>query len=135
MICYYYFPPCGNVTHFIEPQSVCASTCTNITEVLCYEEWNTVVDEVNEHGLDVLAERFNAHFIDCADPESPFDEAPFCCSNTGLDIDACKYKSDHGSITVVVADEMHLYLFGIKYKILCCTPIRLPYVHIYYMHA
>ena len=91
MICYYYFPPCGNITHFIQPQSVCASTCTNITEVLCAEEWNTVLNELTVRDLITLAERFNAHIINCAEPDFPFDEAPQCCSNIGLDLNACEY--------------------------------------------
>ena len=92
MVCYYYFPPCGNITHYIPPSAVCESTCVAVSEELCATEWNILLEEIRSHGLNVLAEQFDADFINCTNTSVRFAQfgLPKCCSDVGINIDLCK---------------------------------------------
>ena len=76
-LCYHYFPPCGNATHFETPNSLCASTCRYTTENICQREWaaaqlyfNTISDHID--------------ILNCSRPGGPLDQFSHCCSDAGI---------------------------------------------------
>ena len=83
-ICYYYNPPCGNITHFAPPNALCQDVCFYLAFDLCSEEWELALDFVGgmEHEIDVL----RASFLNCNQPGAPLGTLSHCCSDAGIDI-------------------------------------------------
>ena len=81
-LCYYYFPPCGNATHFEPPNSLCASTCRHTAENLCQREWIAAL-----HHFDNISSFLSLYQIDvlnCSQSDAPLKQFPHCCSNAGI---------------------------------------------------
>ena len=81
ILCYYYYPPCGNTTHFQPLNAVCEDTCVNITTKLCPGEWGVALQLVEPNAADLAATGLT--FLDCGNPGLYLDPIPHCCSNTG----------------------------------------------------
>ena len=85
-LCYYYFPPCGNITHFEPPNALCQDTCIFFTEVVCQERWQTALDLVaSVQSIKDNIIRYNLPPLNCSDPGSPLGLLPHCCSDAGID--------------------------------------------------
>lgn len=83
-LCYYYYPPCGNITHFESPKAVCHDVCYDIITTVCKEEWlQTFID-----GLKDAFEFYQLHFLNCSNPGAPLHPLPHCCSDAGVIIDS-----------------------------------------------
>lgn len=86
-LCYYYFPPCGNTTHFELPNAVCQESCIFFTEVVCQERWQRALDltaSIETINNNIL--RYNLHLLNCSDPGSHLGSLPHCCSDAGIDM-------------------------------------------------
>ena len=84
IVCYFYYPPCGNSTMFDPPKEVCSDTCVFIRDELCPMEWelasrhfNSIIEFITNFGL---------NFIDCNNTGAFIDPLPHCCSNAGIEI-------------------------------------------------
>lgn len=82
-VCYYYFPPCGNITHFEPPQALCEDVCRLLTEDICQEEWERTVEVTNTVFRENV-ETFQLHLLNCSRPGSALDPLPYCCSDAGI---------------------------------------------------
>ena len=85
-ICYYYYPPCGNSTHFAPPNALCQDVCFYLAFDLCSEEELALeflsgmernIDDPNDQQLP---------FLNCNQPGAPLGILPHCCSDAGIDI-------------------------------------------------
>ena len=83
LLCHFYLPPCGNVTHFHPPTTVCSETCRAIFQ-LCPEEWASIEDRFREN--DALINTEGLQLINCDFPGKHLAPLPHCCSNLGLNI-------------------------------------------------
>ena len=72
VICYHYFPPCGNVTHFKPPNALCRDICDYIIERVC--------------PLTFMIAALNLQFINCSRPGFALGSLPHCCSDAGIRI-------------------------------------------------
>ena len=84
-ICYYYFPPCGNTTHFQPPNAVCSETCYYFTEGLCQEAWEralSLIQEVDRINNTIFM--YNLQPPNCSQPGEILDSLPHCCSDAGI---------------------------------------------------
>ena len=81
LLCHYYLPPCGNVTHFHPPTAVCPDQCRAIPK-LCPEEWAAVELRFNENNALLITE--GLQLIDCEFPGKHLFPLPHCCSDLGL---------------------------------------------------
>ena len=45
ILCHFYLPPGGNVTHFRPPTAMCPEVCNAMTEQ-CPDEWATIIDYI-----------------------------------------------------------------------------------------
>ena len=82
-LCYFYFPPCGNITHFEPPAALCGSTCRYVIDSFCQEQWTNTVKFFDNY-LYFLTE-YNLGFLNCSNPSSELDAFPHCCSNAGIE--------------------------------------------------
>ena len=83
LLCHFYFPPCGNVTHFHPPTSVCSEECKTISQ-MCPEEWASIVERFNENDAIIATE--GLQLINCDFPGKHLAPLPHCCSDLGLNI-------------------------------------------------
>ena len=83
-ICYYYYPPCGNNTHFAPPNALCQDVCNYLTIDLCPEEWALALNFIS--GIQELLELIQLEFVNCSQPGAPLGSLPHCCSDAGIDI-------------------------------------------------
>ncbi|CAI8036667.1 Scavenger receptor cysteine-rich domain superfamily protein [Geodia barretti] len=81
VLCRYYFPPSGNVTHFHPPVSVCPEQC-RLIEQLCPEEWASVVKRFQDN--DAIISGQGLQLIECDFPGRHLSPLPHCCSDLGL---------------------------------------------------
>ena len=85
LLCYFYYPPCGNSTVFEPPKAVCSDTCFYLRDDLCSLEFAAAIHHFNRN--DFLG-RLGLNFIDCDDPGMFIHPLPHCCFNAG--IQTCK---------------------------------------------
>ena len=83
-LCYYYFPPCGNETHFEPPSSLCMSVCEYLTNDLCMKEWADALRHFN--NVKSFLESFQIDVLNCSKPGGPLEPATQCCSNAGVEV-------------------------------------------------
>ena len=88
LLCHFYLPPCGNVTHFQPPTAVCPEQCRAITEQ-CPEEWAIALDYYARAGS--IIEMEGLQLIDCNFPGELLAPLPYCCTDAGINIS--KYDS------------------------------------------
>ena len=82
-LCYYYFPSCGNETHFEPPNSLCTSTCQYLVDDICQEEW---IDALRHfEGIAPFLTRIQIDVLNCSTLDSLFSEFPHCCSDAGVE--------------------------------------------------
>ena len=82
-LCYHYFPPCGNITHFEPPKALCQDVCEFVTEDVCSEEWQRSVELANTVYSETI-ESFQLHLPNCSQPGSALNPLPHCCSDAGI---------------------------------------------------
>ena len=82
-ICYYYYPPCGNITHFALPNALCQDVCNYTTIGLCssdgYSDLTFILSSADLEELQVP-------ILNCNQPGSFLGLVPHCCSDAGIDI-------------------------------------------------
>ena len=74
VICHYYLPPCGNITHPLPPSSLCQEECTYV-QTVCEDTWMAVA---SVFGSD--------QFIDCNDTSQLLFPIPSCCTGAGIEL-------------------------------------------------
>ena len=72
LICYYYLPPCGNFTHFMQPPSLCEEECIYVMES-CRATWQAAAIVFTD-----------PLFIDCSDTSHLLCPLPNCCTDAGI---------------------------------------------------
>ena len=72
VICLYYLPPCGNVTHPLPPPSLCQEECSHVEEN-CRNTW-----------MEVKLAFTGLSFIDCNDTSQLLSPLPHCCTGAGI---------------------------------------------------
>ena len=77
VVCYFYYPPCGNSTTFEPPKSVCPDECAYIRDTVCPLEWQLASQQLA--GIPNLLNTYNLHFINCSDPATYIEPLPHCC--------------------------------------------------------
>ena len=82
-LCYYYFPPCGNVTHFEPPSSLCESACRCFVDNICQQEWIQALQFFSNHA-DFLM-RIQIDVMNCSRVDFTFQQLPHCCSDAGIE--------------------------------------------------
>ena len=93
LVCYYYYPPCGNSTHFLPPNSPCMDTCSYISETVCPDQWMRVLDFLKLPGVSDNVVRLNLFFLNCTNPGAALNQLPHCCSDAGIEISMYCIKS------------------------------------------
>lgn len=78
VICHYFFPPCGNITHTLPPHSLCQEECVHVQST-CGATWQAA--EL-AFGLDP--------FINCNDTSRLLFPLPNCCTGAGITIPTIK---------------------------------------------
>ena len=77
VVCYFYYPPCGNNTTFDPPKSVCPDECAYIRDTVCPLEWQLASQQLA--GIPNLLNTYNLHFINCSNPATFIEPLPHCC--------------------------------------------------------
>lgn len=85
VICYYYYPPCGNITQFEPPNAVCQDVCLYLTTELCQQEWLLALQFLA--GLSEFVELLQIQFLNCSQPGAALGDLPHCCSDAGVTIE------------------------------------------------
>ena len=99
VICHYYLPPCGNVTHPLPPSSLCQEECEYVEED-CRATWI----EAKLAFTDLL-------FMDCSDTSQLLSPLPHCC--TGADISGWfREYCTSSSINVIIMLDLQLVQLG-----------------------
>ncbi len=80
LICSFYYPSCGNSTHFKPPKSVCSEICTYIRDSICPFEWQQAFSE----QLLLFLEDRGLPFLECSDPGKPIRPLEHCCYDAGI---------------------------------------------------
>ena len=83
LLCHYYLPPCGNVTHYEPPTAVCPEVC-NIFVEQCPNEWVAALDVFKQSGQVYIED--GLQFINCSSPGQHLAPLPYCCTDAGLNI-------------------------------------------------
>ena len=86
VFCHFYLPPCGNITVFEPPTSVCMEVCNYLRE-LCPLEWEVLATFFEQN--DAIFRPLGITFINCSNTGEFLDPLPYCCSDVGLDIRMC----------------------------------------------
>ena len=74
VICHYYFPSCGNITHTLPPHSMCQEECAHVQST-CGATWQAAALAFNPDP-----------FINCSDTSRLLFPLPNCCTGTGITI-------------------------------------------------
>ena len=89
-LCYFYFPPCGNSSHFEPPRSLCVSVCRYLTENICQKEWADALQHFDSVKFLLVSQQLD--IINCSNPGGPLEQFPHCCSNIGVEEYYGQYK-------------------------------------------
>ena len=92
ILCHYYFPPSGNITHYQPPVTVCPDQCKLISQ-LCSEQWAAVVRKFKENNIVISSE--GLELIECDDPGKHLSPLPHCCSELSFNICEFDYWVHH----------------------------------------
>ena len=84
IVCYFYYPPCGNSTHFEPPQAVCPEACSWAEDTLCTLEWKAARQHVD--GIKDFLDDIGLNFINCSNPSKFIDPLPHYCSDAGVNV-------------------------------------------------
>ena len=77
VICYYYLPPCGNITHHpLLPSSLCQEECLHVQST-CPVLWQAAVATTTG-----LADLYSS--IDCSTTSRLLLPLPNCCTGAGI---------------------------------------------------
>ena len=98
VICHFYFPPSGNITHFQPPVTVCPEQC-RLIEQLCPEAWASVVKKFEDNSAIISSS--GLQFIECDFPGRHLSPLPHCCSDLGLN--ACKCSNLLFRVCIIIA--------------------------------
>lgn len=82
LLCYFYYPPCGNSTIFEPPNTICSDTCLRVQNNHCASQWDLAVAWFSGNA-NFITER-GLNFIDCNDPGAFIYPLPHCCSDAGI---------------------------------------------------
>ena len=74
VLCKYYLPPCGNITHSLPPFSLCQEECAYV-QSKCEATWTTASIAFSDD---------TDQFIDCADTSKLLFPLPNCCTGAGI---------------------------------------------------
>ena len=74
VICYYYLPPCGNITYTQSPSSLCQEECVHVEES-CQATWQAAELVFTDPP-----------FIDCEDTSQLLSPLPNCCTGAGIEL-------------------------------------------------
>lgn len=86
ILCHYFLPPCGNITVFEPPTSVCEDVCEYLRS-LCPTEFE-LVEAYFEQRADLLTQ-YGLTMINCSDTGEYLNELDHCCSDLSIDICKC----------------------------------------------
>ncbi len=78
-ICLFYYPPCGNHTHFIPPQSICMEDCLAVVE-MCSPELQLLNDFLLLQRLDLRINVTETGLFDCNRTDVVVSPLPHCCT-------------------------------------------------------
>ena len=82
-LCYYYFPPCGNDTHFEPPSPMCMSTCQYLIDDVCQQQWIDALQHFD--GILPFLRAFQIDILNCSTLDGVFTQFPHCCSDAGIE--------------------------------------------------
>ena len=85
VLCQYFLPPCGNLTMFEPPKSICEDVCDYLL-TLCPDAYRAVVDFFKSRP-DLIELGFYI-FSSCSNT-GDFLDFPHCCSDLDIDIRKC----------------------------------------------
>ena len=74
VICYYYLPPCGNITYTQSPSSLCQEECVHVEES-CQATWQAAKLVFTDPP-----------FVDCEDTSQLLSPLPNCCTGAGIEL-------------------------------------------------
>ncbi len=83
LLCRFYYPPCGNNTHFEPPKSVCQEICSYVLDA-CPFEFQKAQEYLSEPSLAAFLERVGLTFLNCSDPGKPIRPLEHCCYDAGI---------------------------------------------------
>ncbi len=81
-ICLFYYPPCGNHTHFIPPQSICMEDCLVVVE-MCSAEVQLLNDFLLLQALEFTVNITETGLFDCSRTDVVISPLPHCCTAGG----------------------------------------------------
>ncbi len=81
-MCLYFFPPCGNHTHFFPPQSICMEDCSMVVG-MCSSEVQLLSDFLVLEGLQFAINISELGFFDCSRTDAVVSPLPHCCTTGG----------------------------------------------------
>ena len=85
VVCQYFLPPCGNVTMFEPPKSICEDVCDYLI-TSCSVAYRAIVDYFKNRA-DLIELGFN--FFNSCSNTGDFLDFPHCCSDLDIDIRKC----------------------------------------------
>ncbi len=74
-LCFYYYPPCGNSTHFVPPPALCYDDCVAAQTDVCPTEYDGLHNFVATTDLDAVG----LNIVNCSDPGEFINPLPHCC--------------------------------------------------------
>lgn len=77
--CYYYYPPCGNITHFTPPNALCQDVCNYLTTDLCSGDWVFALNSLSLSGIGL-------QLLNCSQLDVALGSMSHCCSDAGINI-------------------------------------------------
>ncbi len=79
-MCLFYYPPCGNHTYFIPPQSICMEDCLMVVE-MCSSELQLLNEFflLQEIETNINATVSELGFFDCSNTDAVISPLPHCC--------------------------------------------------------
>ena len=118
VLCHFYFPPCGNSTHFQSPTSVCIEFCNYLQE-LCPFEWGQAIAFFEENDSRLRPQGLT--FINCSNTGEYLDPLSYCCSDVGLQIRM--FIVIIGVIDLYVQSKyiIYIHVLSVMYTSMCIT--------------
>ena len=81
LLCFYYFPPCGNSTHFQPPQSICQEQCDYFANDVCSDFIDAVYQYFDQRPF---IDELGLQFINCNDTGAALEPLDYCCSDANI---------------------------------------------------